>query len=385
MAAHFSTKRPVLGLCLKRYYMLPDGRAARLNTYVDIPLEIRLPHFIRDDDDNDDDADEDGPRFSNFKLSLQSAVCHRGVSVDAGHYVALVRSRPADVATGGPGPSPRPNTASSASEHDRADEWVRFDDLAIDRVSPVDIHQALREESPYLLFYQVQPVDEPFTWRQPASSPPPPYTATAPAESNGAVSVPSTTAADAAPVDPAPASSVESTTSVELSRASDTQPRVSFSSERPSSANGARPDGDDVNGSAEPSRARNSTGRPGLWRGLSGGDLKNLGASSSKTSTEEGRLSTTLSRLTARISRDRLRTGEGGPTTTTTTTADADLVMTTDAPAAVPADDKAKTTIANSSSKRFKSRGKSKGRVDAHDDVSRPTSGRSPERECVVM
>ncbi|KAI9882631.1 MAG: ATP binding [Watsoniomyces obsoletus] len=408
VAAHFSSKRPVLGLCLKRYYMLPDGRAARLNTYVDIPLEIRLPHFIRDDNA---DEDGDGPLFSNFKLSLQSVVCHRGVSVDAGHYVALVRSGPADVAAGngngnsngnGNGTSPRPNTASTASEHESTDEWVRFDDLARERVTPVDIRKALKEESPYLLFYQVQPVDEASTWRQQASSPPPPYSASAPAESNGAVSLPSSTTTAAAVVGyPAPAaSSVESTTSAELSRTSDTHPRVSTSSERPASSLGPRPEGEgELNGSAEPSsssRARHSTGRPGLWRGLSGGDLKGLGSSSSnKTSTEEGRLSSTLSRLTARISRDRLRANEGGPAPTTTTTVGADLVMTSinmDAPAAAAAaaptaEDKAKHSNgnSNSSSKRFKSRGKSKGHVDLSEDVSRPTSGRSPERECRVM
>ncbi|KPI42611.1 Acyltransferase LovD [Cyphellophora attinorum] len=86
IAAHFSDRRPVLGLCLKRY-TFKNGQPARLGTYIDIPIEIGLPHFIQDDAVTDN-----GAIFGNFKLSLQSVVCHRGNSVDSGHYVALVRS-----------------------------------------------------------------------------------------------------------------------------------------------------------------------------------------------------------------------------------------------------------------------------------------------------
>lgn len=136
VAAHFSSKRPVLGLCLKRYSFTNSGRAIRLDTYVDIPIEIGLPHFIQDDK-----MDESGPIYGNFKLSLQSVVCHRGVSVDSGHYVALVRS-----------------TGTKGSEGEVSD-WLRFDDLANPRVSLIDINRALKEETPYLLFYQILPVE----------------------------------------------------------------------------------------------------------------------------------------------------------------------------------------------------------------------------------
>ena len=134
VAAHFSTKRPVLGLCLKRY-AIHAGRTVRLNTHVDVPVEIGLPHFIQDDH-----MSSDGTTFGNFKLSLQSVVCHRGYSVDSGHYVALVRS------------TARPNSGDS-------DHWLRFDDLAPQRITLVDIQKALREETPYLLFYQIMPVE----------------------------------------------------------------------------------------------------------------------------------------------------------------------------------------------------------------------------------
>jgi hypothetical protein len=147
VAAHFSAKRPVLGICLKRYTMLPDGTPRRLDTFVDIPLEIGFPSFISDERMHDD-----GPLFGNFKLVLQSVVCHRGVSIHSGHYVSLVRANK-------PPSSDRPGP-SQPDDNDDEDSWLRFDDLANPRVSEVDIQAALRAESPYLLFYQVQPINE---------------------------------------------------------------------------------------------------------------------------------------------------------------------------------------------------------------------------------
>ncbi|KAI4177740.1 MAG: hypothetical protein LQ343_000204 [Gyalolechia ehrenbergii] len=134
VAAHFSSARPILGICLKRYSFLPNGQAVRRSSFVDIPLEIGLPHFIQDDN-----MLEDGPVFGNFKLSLQSAVCHQGSRVDSGHYIGLVRAYHA--------------------EDPKEARWLRHDDLAKERVAEVDIEQFLRDETPYLLFYQVVPID----------------------------------------------------------------------------------------------------------------------------------------------------------------------------------------------------------------------------------
>ncbi|KAK3048706.1 hypothetical protein LTR09_010015 [Extremus antarcticus] len=152
VAAHFSKKRPVLGICLKRYSYTNDGLAQRRNTYVDIPLEIAVPNFV-----SDDIMQDGGPLMGNFRLMLQSVVCHRGVSVHSGHYICLARGRAGD------GLAPRPSTDERREIHDSEDNddpWMRFDDLAKERTTPVDIHQALREETPYLLFYQVMPIDE---------------------------------------------------------------------------------------------------------------------------------------------------------------------------------------------------------------------------------
>lgn len=129
--------------------MLPNGAPKRLDTFIDIPLEIGLPHFI-----SDERMKEEGPLFGNFKLVLQSVVCHRGVSVDSGHYIALVRANIHDY----------PGT-SQAEDEQNTNHWLRFDDLSNPRVMNVDIKKALREESPYLLFYQVQPIDEELAMR----------------------------------------------------------------------------------------------------------------------------------------------------------------------------------------------------------------------------
>jgi hypothetical protein len=153
VAAHFSQTRPVLGICLKRYAMSTDGRATRVNTFIDIPLDIRLPHFIEDDM-----RDEEGPLMGNFKLSLQSVICHRGNSLHSGHYVSFVRAAP-EVADGDSN-STRRLSSSSQPPHYPVDRWVRHDDLAQpERVQYVDIEQTLKDEMPYLLFYQVQPTN----------------------------------------------------------------------------------------------------------------------------------------------------------------------------------------------------------------------------------
>lgn len=139
-AIHFSSRRPILGICLKRYSVLPNGNAVRLNTFVDIPIEIGLPHFIQDDE-----MENEGPLCGNFKLSLQAVICHRGNSVESGHYIALVRGTSLN----------DPDKSSKYCRH-----WMRFDDLAQERITLVDIEKALVEESPYLLFYQILPIGD---------------------------------------------------------------------------------------------------------------------------------------------------------------------------------------------------------------------------------
>ena len=149
VAAHFSNTKPVLGICLKRYGV-KDGKSYRKNTAIDIPLDIRLTHFIEDDA-----IPEDGPLVGNFKLSLQSVICHRGKSLQAGHYISFIRG--ASQIADGDSASNRRLSNASQPPHYVEDRWIKFDDLAETRITTVDINEALKTEMPYLLFYQVQP------------------------------------------------------------------------------------------------------------------------------------------------------------------------------------------------------------------------------------
>jgi hypothetical protein len=304
VAAHFSSKRPVLGICLKRYMMLPNGTSKRLNTYVDIPLEIGLPHFI-----TDERMQEEGPLFGNFKLVLQSVVCHRGVSVDSGHYVSLVRANK-------PPSQKRPSTSHTEKE-DEEESWLRFDDLSNPRVVDIDIHKALREESPYLLFYQVQPIDEELANR----GDPPSYdeaqsvTLSAAPSKETLASETDTTATDADTGEWEKIDSVEARSSVVGSvTESETPGRTSMSSNRRSSiaiddfdnslphiARGRPPSTPDEQRASFLSASRRNSK---AW----------LSGNKSRPTSESGenRLSFTLSRLTGRGSKDKLVASDNG-------------------------------------------------------------------------
>lgn len=144
---------PAVTISLKRYGMSADGKPIRKNTLVDIPLDIRLPHFIEDDR-----IPEEGPMIRKFKLSLQSGLCHRGDSLNAGHYIAFVRE--ATPIPDGDYQSTRRQSDSANPPRYLEDKWLRFDDLASPRVQEVNIQELLKKEMPYLLFYRVEPIYE---------------------------------------------------------------------------------------------------------------------------------------------------------------------------------------------------------------------------------
>ena len=148
VARHFN-QRPVVGICLKRYTMTETGFPIRQNTLIDIPDSMRLPHFMMPDDDEK----QSNGLSQEYKLVLQSVVCHRGDSLHSGHYVSFARV------------APKLLTDNRRYEHDpppdyEEAQWVKFDDLDLDnRVSYVDdIRDSLRQEMPYLLFYQIVPM-----------------------------------------------------------------------------------------------------------------------------------------------------------------------------------------------------------------------------------
>ncbi|KAG7121847.1 hypothetical protein HYQ45_014333 [Verticillium longisporum] len=130
VAVKFS-QRPVVGICLKRYGLSDRMVPQRLNTFIDIPDSLRLPHFMLADEKH---LEEDPNGFSTeYKLVLQS--------------VLLTDNRRHDL-------DPPPDYEEA--------QWAKFDDLHIDsRVTYVDdIKQSIKEEMPYLLFYQIVPMME---------------------------------------------------------------------------------------------------------------------------------------------------------------------------------------------------------------------------------
>lgn len=386
VAAHFSSKRPVLGICLKRYMMSPDGTPKRLNTYVDIPLEIGLPHFI-----SDERMQEEGPLFGNFKLVLQSVVCHRGVSVDSGHYVSLVRANK-------PPPQQRPSTPHNETAEDE-DSWLRFDDLSNPRVVEVDVQQALREESPYLLFYQVQPIDEELASR----GDPPSYDEAQSVSTSAAPSretLSSETDATTTDIDitewekvnsvKGPSSVVDSVTGAEAPGRSSVSSdrRSSFAIEdhdaNPSNLVRGRPPPtpDEQRSSFLSASRRNSK----AW----------LSGSKSRPSSESGenRLSITLSRLTGRGSKDKLVASENASSEdpvivvheTPTSTESTQTIKPT--PPASPEKLHKDTGVSRSKSKkhfRSKSRDPPAPGADGVPSKGKQKSKNRPDRECVVM
>ncbi|OHW91762.1 ubiquitin carboxyl-terminal hydrolase [Colletotrichum incanum] len=158
-------QRPVVGICLKRYMMTNSGIPQRQNTFIDIPDSLRLPHFMLGDETK---LEEDPNGFSmEYKLVLQSVVCHRGDSLYSGHYVSFARVAPKLLTDN------RRHELDPPPDYEEA-QWVKFDDLDIDnRVTYVDdIKQALKDEMPYLLFYQIVPMVEVASTEETETEPP---------------------------------------------------------------------------------------------------------------------------------------------------------------------------------------------------------------------
>lgn len=354
--------------------MLPNGAPKRLDTFIDIPLDIGLPHFV-----SDEQMAEEGPLFGNFKLVLQSVVCHRGVSVDSGHYIALVRANM----------TKRPGTSKSDDDQ-IPDTWLRFDDLSTPRVAEIDIKKALREESPYLLFYQVQPIDEELALR----GDPPSY-------DEAKFGLPS--------VDPSKETLASTTTDVDTIgewdrvTAVDVHPesvtseepggRISMSSNRRSSV--AVEDLESSMHSISRGRTQPSTpdeqktgflsaSRRGSRIWLSGGTRSRPSSPSG-----ENRLSITLSRLTGRGSKDKLQTTEAPATEEPIIVIDEVQSVESGQRSQTFAKEKKEAGLSRGKSKKEKKdRLRSKSREP--NDVLGKGKQRSkeknrPDRECIVM
>lgn len=352
--------------------MTMNGAPKRLNTYIDIPLEIALPHFV-----SDDRIAEEGPLFGNFKLVLQSVVCHRGVSVDSGHYISLIRANDHE----------RPGTTQS-EEDDDTEAWFRFDDLSNPRVTDVDIKKALQDESPYLLFYQVQPIDDELASR----GDPPAY---AEAQTGAISSLPSRETLISSPE--AGVTDVESGGEWDKVKPADVHPesivsdepvgRASMSSHRRSSV--AFDDIESLSrGRTEPHTPSDES-KTGFLSASRRGSRTWLGNKSRPTSQSgEGRLSLTLSRLTGRGSKDKLTIAEAeaaeDPVIVINSVESQDH---TPPEANSPVKEQKESTLSRKKSK--------KGKKDHHRSKSRDPTGElsekkhkeknRPDRECSVM
>ncbi|KAF8004422.1 hypothetical protein HF325_001870 [Metschnikowia pulcherrima] len=136
----FANRRPVLPICLKRYsFSTTDNFANRSQRKIVIPPVIDLPLFLADDDS---DTKENS---SSFKLILESAVCHRGTTIQSGHFVSAVRKNA--------------HVENESLEESLSASWYLYDDLKSNRVVTKTFSEIFESEWPYMLFYRLVPSD----------------------------------------------------------------------------------------------------------------------------------------------------------------------------------------------------------------------------------
>lgn len=135
----FVNRRPVLPICLKRYFFDTSSvKANRSRRRVIIPPIINLPDFVADDADESTDL---------FKLILESAVFHRGVSIDLGHYVSATRKNY--------------SKTNLTIQESLNESWYLFDDMNYkNRVVKKTFSEIFDKEWPYMLFYRLVANDQ---------------------------------------------------------------------------------------------------------------------------------------------------------------------------------------------------------------------------------
>lgn len=141
----FSKKRPIVPICLKRYVFDEKGRTKKINKKFNIPTIIDLPYFVADDKPTEQNNEDTNRSFDRFRLVLQSAVCHRGNSVDSGHYVAATRKHPYKY-------------SKDKKEKEEELVWLLFNDLSSpeSKITETNFKNILDTEAPYLLFYRIE-------------------------------------------------------------------------------------------------------------------------------------------------------------------------------------------------------------------------------------
>lgn len=135
-SVEFANRRPVLPICLKRYsFSKGDHKGSRSQRRIIIPPIIDLPLFVDNDTSDNENANQ------SFKLILESAVCHRGTSIESGHFVSAVRLSSC--------------LEDETFENSLASQWYLYDDMKKTRVVTKSFKELFDTEWPYLLFYRL--------------------------------------------------------------------------------------------------------------------------------------------------------------------------------------------------------------------------------------
>ncbi|KAK6463676.1 ubiquitin carboxyl-terminal hydrolase-domain-containing protein [Scheffersomyces coipomensis] len=139
----FVNRRPILPICLKRYsYDSSSSSATRSKKRIIIPPFIDLPQFVADD------VDDETP--GNYRLILESAVCHRGNSINSGHFISVVRKDSDNV--------------NMTEEEGHTATWYLYDDMKKkSRIVEKSFAEIFNTEWPYMLFYRLVTSQENFT------------------------------------------------------------------------------------------------------------------------------------------------------------------------------------------------------------------------------
>ncbi|CAM0141236.1 hypothetical protein VKS41_004061 [Umbelopsis sp. WA50703] len=134
----------ILPMVLKRYTCDMNANYQKIQREVVIPQEINFERFLNQNMDNNNVCDKCGQSIS-FVMRLRSAVCHRGDSPFAGHYISYA--------------------CVQDSENDE-DVWLKFDDMNLTqrvkrlKTTKKDKKAVFQDlaSSAYMVFYELDRV-----------------------------------------------------------------------------------------------------------------------------------------------------------------------------------------------------------------------------------
>ncbi|GAB5585407.1 hypothetical protein Unana1_00307 [Umbelopsis nana] len=140
--SHYPDGSLILPMVLKRYSCDGGSNYKKIQREVIVPEEINFERFLNQNMDNNHVC-ANCNRLINYVVRLRSAVCHRGDSPFAGHYIAYA--------------------CVEDSENDNQEVWIKFDDMnASQRVKRLKSTKKDKKSvfsdlasSAYMLFYEL--------------------------------------------------------------------------------------------------------------------------------------------------------------------------------------------------------------------------------------